>query len=32
VIDVDTVESAKSRLVKRGLDAVPGTIRTRILY
>jgi D-3-phosphoglycerate dehydrogenase len=32
VIDVDIVEPAKSRLVKRGLDAVPGTIRTRILY
>jgi D-3-phosphoglycerate dehydrogenase len=32
VIDVDTVEPAKSRLVKRGLEAVPGTIRTRILY
>ncbi|MBZ5619843.1 MAG: phosphoglycerate dehydrogenase [Acidobacteriia bacterium] len=32
VIDVDTVEPAKSRLVKRGLDDVPGTIRTRILY
>jgi D-3-phosphoglycerate dehydrogenase len=32
VMDVDTVEPAKSRLVKRGLEAVPGTIRTRILY
>jgi len=32
VMDVDTVEAAKSRLVKRGLEAVPGTIRTRILY
>jgi D-3-phosphoglycerate dehydrogenase len=32
VIDVDTLESAKSRLVKRGLEQVPGTIRTRILY
>ncbi|HEV3200560.1 MAG TPA: phosphoglycerate dehydrogenase [Bryobacteraceae bacterium] len=32
VMDVDTVEPAKTRLVKRGLEAVPGTIRTRILY
>jgi D-3-phosphoglycerate dehydrogenase len=32
VIDVDPEDPAKSRLVKRGLDEVPGTIRTRILY
>jgi D-3-phosphoglycerate dehydrogenase len=32
VIDVDTMEAAKARMVKRGLEAVPGTIRTRILY
>jgi D-3-phosphoglycerate dehydrogenase len=32
VMDVDTAEPAKTRLVKRGLEAVPGTIRTRILY
>jgi D-3-phosphoglycerate dehydrogenase len=32
VIDVDTVEPARSSLLKSGLDAVPGTIRTRILY
>ncbi|HTS31857.1 MAG TPA: phosphoglycerate dehydrogenase [Bryobacteraceae bacterium] len=32
VIDIDPEEPAKSRLVNSGLKAVPGTIRTRILY
>ncbi|HLK63482.1 MAG TPA: phosphoglycerate dehydrogenase [Bryobacteraceae bacterium] len=32
VIDLDSVDIAESRLVKRGLDEIPGTIRTRILY
>jgi D-3-phosphoglycerate dehydrogenase len=32
VIDVDVVEPARSQLIKRGMDSVPGTIRTRILY
>src|SRR5579872_857110 len=32
VIDVDTEEPAESRLVKRDLEEVPATLRTRILY
>ena len=32
VIDVDAVDPSQSLLVKRGLDEVPGTIRTRLLY
>jgi len=32
VIDVDSAEPARSLEVKRSLDKVPGTIRTRILY
>jgi len=32
VIDIDTGERNESLMVKRGLDEVPGAIRTRILY
>ena len=32
VIDVDSAEPSESLEVKRSLDKVPGTIRTRILY
>ncbi|HLG97028.1 MAG TPA: phosphoglycerate dehydrogenase [Bryobacteraceae bacterium] len=32
VIDVETRETAASQQLKRRLEAVPGTIRTRILY
>jgi D-3-phosphoglycerate dehydrogenase len=32
VIDVESAEPAESLEVKRSLDKVPGTIRTRILY
>ena len=32
VIDVETGERAETQLLKRRLDEVPGTIRTRILY
>jgi D-3-phosphoglycerate dehydrogenase len=32
VIDVETREPAESLEVKRKLDEVPGTIRTRVLY
>ncbi|MCC6363359.1 MAG: phosphoglycerate dehydrogenase [Bryobacterales bacterium] len=32
VIDIDTGERNESLMVKRSLDDVPGTIRTRILY
>lgn len=32
VIDIDTVEREESLNLKRRLDEVPGTIRTRILY
>jgi D-3-phosphoglycerate dehydrogenase len=32
VIDIETGERAESALIKRKLDHVPGTIRTRILY
>jgi D-3-phosphoglycerate dehydrogenase len=32
VIDVETREPAESLKVKRKLDKVPGTIRTRVLY
>jgi D-3-phosphoglycerate dehydrogenase len=32
VIDVETDEPADSLSVKRKLDDVPGTIRTRLLY
>ncbi len=32
VIDVDSDERAESLLLKRALDAIPGTLKTRILY
>ncbi len=32
VIDIETDERAETQLLKRRLDEVPGTIRTRILY
>ena len=32
VIDIETQERAGTALLKRKLDQVPGTIRTRILY
>jgi D-3-phosphoglycerate dehydrogenase len=32
VIDIETGERAETTLIKRKLDQVPGTIRTRILY
>ena len=32
VIDIETGERAETQLLKRRLDEVPGTIRTRILY
>lgn len=32
VVDVDTVEPAASAELRRRIDAVPGTIRTRVLY
>ena len=32
VIDVETREEEETQALKRALDAVPGTLRTRLLY